>query len=33
MSTAKVKADVIDVDAYVVETEWVWDYLEPSEAM
>jgi predicted TIM-barrel fold metal-dependent hydrolase len=31
MSAAKVTADVIDADAHVVETERVWDYLEPSE--
>ena len=31
MSTAKMKADVIDADAHVVETERVWDYLEPAE--
>lgn len=31
MSTTNVKTDVIDSDAHVVETERVWDYLEPSE--
>lgn len=31
MSMAAVKTDVIDADAHVVETERVWDYLEPSE--
>jgi hypothetical protein len=31
MSSVKVKADVIDADAHVVENERVWDYLEPSE--
>ena len=32
MSTTQVKMDIIDADADVVETERVWDYLEPSEA-
>jgi hypothetical protein len=31
MSMPDVKTDVIDADAHVVETERVWDYLEPSE--
>jgi hypothetical protein len=31
MLSVKVKADVIDADAHVVENERVWDYLEPSE--
>ena len=31
MSTAKVKTDVIDADAHVVENERVWDYLEAGE--
>jgi hypothetical protein len=31
MSTPSAKAKVIDVDAHVVETERVWDYLEPTE--
>jgi predicted TIM-barrel fold metal-dependent hydrolase len=31
MATAKAKMDVIDADAHVVETEQVWDYLEPAE--
>ena len=31
MSTPEVKTDVIDADAHVVETERVWDYLEPCE--
>lgn len=32
MTVVKVKTDVIDADAHVVETERVWDYLEPAEA-
>ena len=31
MFTANVKADVVDADAHVVETERVWDYLEAAE--
>ena len=31
MSTAKVKTDVIDADAHVVESERVWDYLDAAE--
>jgi hypothetical protein len=31
MTVPTVKADVIDADAHVVETERVWDYLEASE--
>ena len=31
MYTAEAKKDVIDADAHVIETERVWDYLEPSE--
>jgi predicted TIM-barrel fold metal-dependent hydrolase len=31
MSTAKVKTDVIDADAHVVENERVWDYLDAAE--
>lgn len=31
MLSVKVNLDVIDADAHVVETERVWDYLEPSE--
>ena len=31
MAKTQVKTDVIDADAHVVETERVWDYLEPSE--
>ena len=31
MSTPRVKMDVIDADANVVETERVWDYLEASD--
>ena len=31
MSMRELKTDVIDADAHVVETERVWDYLEPSE--
>jgi predicted TIM-barrel fold metal-dependent hydrolase len=31
MAAAKVKTDVIDADAHVVENERVWDYLEASE--
>ena len=32
MASSAVKTAVIDADAHVVETERVWDYLEPSEA-
>jgi hypothetical protein len=31
MLTAKVKTDVIDADAHVVENERVWDYLEAGD--
>ena len=31
MTVPTVKADVIDADAHVVETERVWDYLDASE--
>ena len=31
MSTPEVKTDVIEADVHVVETERVWDYLEPTE--
>jgi uncharacterized protein len=31
MLVPEVKANVIDADAHVIETERVWDYLEPSE--
>lgn len=31
MLTARIKSEVIDADAHVVETERVWDYLESSE--
>ena len=31
MLKAKVKTDVIDADAHVVENERVWDYLEAGE--
>ena len=31
MSTAKVKTDVIDADAHVVESERVWDYLDAAD--
>ena len=31
MSTSSAKANVIDADAHVVETERVWDYLEATE--
>ena len=31
MVTPKGKNQVIDADAHVVETERVWDYLDPSD--
>ena len=31
MSTAKVRPNVIDADAHVVESERVWDYLDAAE--
>ena len=31
MATNQARTQVIDADAHVIETERVWDYLEPSE--